>query len=154
MPTSKGNIVLVHGLWMTPSSWDKWIERYTKAGYNVIAPGWPGTGDKTVTALKADSSSMEGVSIKDVVDSYEKIILTLESPPIIMGHSFGGMFTQILLDRGLGSAGEFLYLTTKILIQRQVFHSTELLPLELTSSASLSSSPYFPSSTSFHLMGS
>ena len=105
MSVTKGTIVLVHGLWMTPSSWSQWIERYTKAGYKVIAPGWPGTGNTTVASLKTDASAMKSVTMKDVIDFYDGVIRALDSPPIIMGHSFGGLFIQALLNRGLGCTG-------------------------------------------------
>ena len=102
MPTPD-TIVLIHGLWMTPKSWEKWIERYASRGYKVIAPAWPGAeGD--VEALRRDSSSLAGLDAKKVLAHYETIIRGLDSPPIIMGHSFGGAFAQILNDRGLGAA--------------------------------------------------
>ena len=97
-------IVLIHGLWLTPRSWEKWVERYASRGYRVLAPSWPGM-DAEVEVLNADSSPIAGLNVNKVVDHYEQIILGLERPPIVMGHSFGGTFTQILLDRGLGAAG-------------------------------------------------
>jgi pimeloyl-ACP methyl ester carboxylesterase len=102
--TTPDTIVLIHGLWMTPRSWEKWAERYTSRGYHVLAPSWPGM-DSEVEALNADSAPIADLTVDDVVDHYEKIIRGLQRPPIIMGHSFGGTFTQILLDRGLGAAG-------------------------------------------------
>ena len=70
----------------------------------MIAPTWPGMeGD--VEQLRADTSAIDDLGIAEIVDSYEAIIRELDRPPIIMGHSFGGAFTQILLDRGLGAAG-------------------------------------------------
>ncbi len=101
------NIVLIHGLWMTSLSWENWTKRYTDQGYNVIARSWPGIpelGDD-LEAFRKDPSAVSNVGVTEVVDHYEKIINELDSPPIIMGHSFGGLMTQILLDRGLGVAG-------------------------------------------------
>jgi len=99
----KPTIVLVHGLWLTPRSWEGWIDRYQKAGYNVLAPSWPGLeGD--VEAVRKDPSPLKGLKLKTVVDHYEHIIRKLDAPPIIMGHSFGGLIVQMLVDRGLGSA--------------------------------------------------
>ena len=98
------SIVLVHGLWMTPLSWEKWIKRFSTKGHTAIAPGWPGVGDD-IQALRKDPSGLAGLSIKKIVDYYADIIRALPSPPIIMGHSFGGLFTQLLLDSGLGRAG-------------------------------------------------
>jgi pimeloyl-ACP methyl ester carboxylesterase len=102
--TASPDIVLIHGLWMTPLSWEHWIERYESRGHNVIAPAWPGM-DGDIDELRRDPSGIAKLDIKQIVDHYDGIIRALDSPPIIMGHSFGGTFTQILLDRGLGSAG-------------------------------------------------
>jgi pimeloyl-ACP methyl ester carboxylesterase len=97
-------IVLIHGLWMTPRSWDKFAERYTAAGHTVHAPSWPGLeGD--VEAIRADPSPLASLSISKIVDHYDQFIRGLDASPIIMGHSFGGLFMQLLVDRGLGVAG-------------------------------------------------
>jgi pimeloyl-ACP methyl ester carboxylesterase len=110
MSTSSANgsvqetIVLIHGLWMTPLSWEKWIDRYQQAGHEVIAPAWPGMeGD--IDELRADPSAIEHLGVEEIIDHYDAIIRALPAPPIIMGHSFGGAFTEVLLDRGLGSVG-------------------------------------------------
>jgi pimeloyl-ACP methyl ester carboxylesterase len=100
----KPTIVLIHGLWLTPRSWEGWIDRYKKAGYSVIAPSWPGL-EGEVEAVRKDPSPLKRLKLKTVVDHYDRIIRKLESPPIIIGHSFGGLITQMLIDRGLGSAG-------------------------------------------------
>ena len=96
-------IVLIHGLWMTPKSWEKWIERYESRGYTVVAPAWPGLeGD--VEALRRDPSKLSHLDIAKILAHYERIIRELDSPPIVVGHSFGGAFAQVLNDRGLGAA--------------------------------------------------
>ncbi|WP_207453273.1 alpha/beta hydrolase [Herbiconiux sp. SYSU D00978] len=102
---SKATIVLVHGLWMTPSSWDTWATRFREQGHEVLVPGWPGIDDRSPSDVRRDPSALEGLRLTAVVDHYDRIIRALPTPPIIMGHSFGGLFTQMLLDRGLGSAG-------------------------------------------------
>jgi alpha-beta hydrolase superfamily lysophospholipase len=102
MPTD--TVVLIHGLWMTPRSWEHWIDRYSARGLNVVAPPWPGH-DVEVDALREDPSALEDLTFAKVADALESAVRELDSPPIIMGHSFGGAFTQVLLDRGLGSAG-------------------------------------------------
>jgi pimeloyl-ACP methyl ester carboxylesterase len=102
--SSKPTIVLVHGLWLTPRSWEGWIDRFQKAGYNVLAPSWPGL-EGEVEAVRKNPSALKGLKLKTVVDHYDRIIRKLDSPPIIIGHSFGGLITQMLIDRGLGSAG-------------------------------------------------
>lgn len=97
-------IVLIHGLWMTPLSWENWVDRYQQQGHLVVAPSWPGL-EGGVEQIRRAGSSVANIGIKEIVDHYSRIISELEQPPIIMGHSFGGAFTQILLDRGLGAAG-------------------------------------------------
>jgi pimeloyl-ACP methyl ester carboxylesterase len=102
--SNKPTIVLVHGLWLTPRSWEGWIDRYQKAGYNVIAPSWPGL-EGEVEAVRKNPSPLKGLKLKTVVDHYDRIIRKLDAQPILMGHSFGGLIVQMLVDRGLGSAG-------------------------------------------------
>jgi pimeloyl-ACP methyl ester carboxylesterase len=102
-PSNAQTIVLIHGMWMTPLSWEHWARRYRERGHNVLAPAWPGL-DKDPEELRRDPSPLRGLSITDVVDHYERIIRELDSPPIIIGHSFGGIHTQLLADRGLGAA--------------------------------------------------
>lgn len=102
--TDKTPIVLVHGLWMTPKSWDTWAERFRAQGHEVIVPGWPGIDDRTVDDIRRDPSALKGIGLKQIADNYERIIRALPVKPIIMGHSFGGVLTQMLADRGLGAA--------------------------------------------------
>jgi pimeloyl-ACP methyl ester carboxylesterase len=97
-------ILLIHGLWMTPRSWEHWKERYESRGYTVLAPAWPGM-EAEVEALNADPDQVASLDIEQIVDHFDKIVRNLDRAPVIMGHSFGGAFTQILLDRGLGAAG-------------------------------------------------
>ena len=89
---------------MTALSWEHWVKRYTDKGYCVIAANWPGMeGD--IEQLRRDPSSFANLGLDEVVDHYEQIIGELETPPIIIGYGFGGLVTQILLDRGWGAAG-------------------------------------------------
>ena len=100
----KPTIVLIHGLWLTPKSWSNWIDRFQRAGYKVVAPAWPGlSGD--VESIRRDPSALKGLTLKKIVDHYDHIIRPMERPPILIGHSFGGLIVQMLLDRGLGAAG-------------------------------------------------
>lgn len=101
---NKPPIVLIHGLWMTPRSFEGWTDRFRAAGHEVIAPAWPGM-DVEVEALRDDPSPIASLTVTKIIDHYERIIRGLDQAPIIMGHSFGGAFTQILVDRGLGCAG-------------------------------------------------
>jgi pimeloyl-ACP methyl ester carboxylesterase len=97
-------IVLINGLWMTALSWELWVKHYTDKGYCVLARSWPGMeGD--IEQLRRDPSTFARVGLTEVVDHYEQIIRNIETPPIIIGHGFGGLVTQILLDRGWGAAG-------------------------------------------------
>jgi pimeloyl-ACP methyl ester carboxylesterase len=102
--TATPTIVLIHGLFVTPLSWEHWIQRYSAEGYDVIAPAWPGM-DGDIEQLRADTTAFEDLGVAEVVDHYDRIIRALDVPPIIMGHSFGGVVTQLLLDRGLGATG-------------------------------------------------
>lgn len=97
-------IVLIHGFWVTPRSWEHWISRYESQGYRVIAPAYPGF-EVEVESLNRDPSPIEKVTITEIVEHLENVVRELSSPPIIMGHSAGGVFTQVLLDHGFGAAG-------------------------------------------------
>ncbi|MGJ6967817.1 alpha/beta hydrolase [Streptosporangium sp. G11] len=97
-------IVLIHGFWVTPRSWENWITRYQAQGYKVLAPAYPGF-EVEVEALNADTTPIEQVTVPQIIESLETLIGGLETPPILMGHSAGGVFTQILLDHGYGAAG-------------------------------------------------
>ena len=101
---TKGTIVLIHGLWLSARSWEHWVDRYAETGYRVLTPEWPGM-DVDVEVLRKDPTVMNGLGVVEVADHYETLLRTLEAPPILMGHSLGGLLVQILLDRGLGSAG-------------------------------------------------
>src|SRR5262245_15533472 len=97
-------IVLIHGLWMTPRSWENWRERYERRGYEVITPAYPGM-EVEVEALREDPTPIAELKVPDTVAHLESVIGKLDRAPLIMGHSYGGLLTQLLLDRGLGAAG-------------------------------------------------
>jgi pimeloyl-ACP methyl ester carboxylesterase len=96
-------IVLIHGMWMTPLSWEHWAARFREQGHDVLAPAWPGL-EAEPEELRRDPSPLKGLSITDIVDHYDRIIRGLDQPPVIVGHSFGGLVAQLLADRGLGTA--------------------------------------------------
>lgn len=102
--TNADTIVLIHGLWLTARSWEHWAAHYEARGFRVIARSWPGM-DGDIEALRSDPSGIAALGVTEIVDHYAAIINALAKPPIIMGHSFGGLITEILLDRGLGAAG-------------------------------------------------
>lgn len=98
------NVVLIHGLWMTPLSWEYWANHCTERGYSVYAPSWP-CMERDVRALRHAPESYAEIGFKQIVDHYEKLVIDLEHAPILIGHSFGGLVVQALLDRGLGCCG-------------------------------------------------
>src|SRR4029077_13852692 len=104
MPDSVDTIVLIHGLWMTPRSWEKWAGRYESRGYTVVSAAWPGL-EVEVESLRRDPTPLTRPNLAQAVGHYEQIIRGLDGAPIIMGHSIGGTIMQLLLDRGLGAAG-------------------------------------------------
>jgi pimeloyl-ACP methyl ester carboxylesterase len=103
-PAGPDTIVLVHGFWVTPRSWEHWIDRYEGKGYRVLAPAYPGF-DVEVEALNEDPTPVEDLRVPAIIEKFEGVIGELDSPPILIGHSAGGAFTQILLDHGFGAAG-------------------------------------------------
>jgi pimeloyl-ACP methyl ester carboxylesterase len=104
VPSSPDTIVLIHGFWVTPRSWEHWIEHYEAKGYAVVAPGYPGF-EVEVEALNADPSPIEALEVDQIVEKLEGVVGGLDAPPILIGHSAGGVFTQVLLDHGFGAAG-------------------------------------------------
>jgi len=102
--TAPDTIVLVHGFWVTPRSWEKWVERYEGKGYHVLTPTYPGF-EVEVEALREDPSPIEALTFPAIIEHIGGIIDGLDKPPIIIGHSAGGALTQILLDHGYGAAG-------------------------------------------------
>jgi pimeloyl-ACP methyl ester carboxylesterase len=102
--TRPDTIVLIHGFWVTPRSWEHWKDRYESKGYRVVAPAYPGF-EVEVEALNADPSPIEAVTVPQIIEHLESVVGGLDSPPILIGHSAGGVFTQILLDHGFGAAG-------------------------------------------------
>jgi pimeloyl-ACP methyl ester carboxylesterase len=104
MTTPPTPIVFIHGLWLHASSWDPWVELFSAAGYAPVSPGWPGDPD-TVEQARANPDSIAGYGIEEVTEHYASIIGQLPAPPVLIGHSFGGMITEKLLGQDLGAAG-------------------------------------------------
>ena len=96
-------IVLVHGLWMTPRSWEGWKAHYEEKGYRVLTPAYPGF-EIEVEELRKNPDIIANLTVPETVDHLASVIESVEVPPIIIGHSFGGTLTQLLLARGLGAA--------------------------------------------------
>ena len=96
-------VVFVHGLWLLPSSWDRWAELFENAGYASLTPGWP-DDPATVAEAKAHPEVLADKSIGEVADHFEEVIKRLTKKPIVIGHSFGGLLTEILAGRGVAAA--------------------------------------------------
>lgn len=95
-------VVFIHGLWLHTSSWGPWVERFAREGYRPLAPGWPGVAD-TVAAAREAPDEIADHGIDDVVAHYAAVIAGLDRPPVLVGHSFGGMIAEKLLGQGLGA---------------------------------------------------
>jgi non-heme chloroperoxidase len=96
-------VAFVHGLWLLPSSWDRWTAVFEEAGYATITPGWP-DDPETVEEAKAHPEVFAGKSIGEIADYVERIIRRLDKRPAVIGHSFGGLLAQIVAGRGLSKA--------------------------------------------------
>jgi pimeloyl-ACP methyl ester carboxylesterase len=98
-------IVLVHGFWVTPRSWETWVAHYEKKGFRVVAPAYPGF-EVEVEALREDPTPIVELSVPEIIAHLSGVIDELGgAPPILIGHSAGGVMVQLLLDRGYGAAG-------------------------------------------------
>jgi pimeloyl-ACP methyl ester carboxylesterase len=96
-------VVFVHGLWLLPSSWDRWASLFEAAGYTALTPGWP-DDPETVDEAKAHPEVFAGKTVGQVADHFEEVISGLEKRPAVVGHSFGGLLAMILAGRGLSAA--------------------------------------------------
>jgi pimeloyl-ACP methyl ester carboxylesterase len=95
-------VVFVHGLWLLPSSWDRWVDFFTQAGYAPLTPDWP-DDPETVEAARANPDVLAKKTLKQVADHTADVIGKLETKPAVMGHSTGGLFAQMLAGRGLST---------------------------------------------------
>src|SRR6478672_11690113 len=95
-------VVFVHGLWLLAASWDKWAELFEQAGYAAVAPGWP-DDPETVEEARANPDVLAGKTISQVADHVADVIGRLTMRPAVVGHSFGGLLTQIVAGRGLSA---------------------------------------------------
>jgi alpha-beta hydrolase superfamily lysophospholipase len=101
---TRAPVMLIHGAWLSSRSWATFADYFRNKGYAVSAPEWPRKqGD--VEELRQDTEAIEGLGLNEIVDHYEAQIKALDEAPILIGHSFGGLIVELLLDRGLGRAG-------------------------------------------------
>ena len=101
--TGKQPVVFVHGLWLLPSSWDRWAALFEAAGYVALTPGWP-DDPETVAEANAHPEVMAKKTVGQVADHFDEILRDLQKKPAVVGHSFGGLLAQILAGRGLSAA--------------------------------------------------
>jgi alpha-beta hydrolase superfamily lysophospholipase len=97
-------LMLIHGAWLSARSWENFADYFAKRGFAVSTPEWP-RKEGDVEELRADAEELKGLGIEEIVDHYEEQIRALGEPPVLIGHSFGGLIVELLLDRGLGRAG-------------------------------------------------
>jgi non-heme chloroperoxidase len=101
--TDRTPIVFIHGLWLLPSSWNRWADVFDQAGYVALTPGWP-DDPQTTEEAKAHPEVFANKTIGQVADHYASVVGKLKKKPAVIGHSFGGLLTQILAGRGLSKA--------------------------------------------------
>src|SRR3954469_10025227 len=104
--TGNGHVplLLIHGAWLSARSWENYADYFGKRGFAVSAPEWPRKqGD--VEEMRETAEKSAGLGVREIVDHYEQLIGQLDQPPVLVGHSYGGLFVELLLDRGLGRAG-------------------------------------------------
>lgn len=98
--TGRPPVVFIHGLWLLPSSWDRWAGLFEEAGFAPVAPGWP-DDPETVAEAAAHPEVFANKTIGQVADYFADLIGRLERKPAVIGHSFGGLLTEIVAGRGL-----------------------------------------------------
>jgi len=130
-------VVFVHGLWLLPTSWDRWAELFEKNGYTALTPGWPDDPD-TIAQAKAHPEVFANKSVGDVADHFEDVIRGLKKKPAVIGHSFGGLLTQILAGRGVAKVS--------VAIDPAPFRGVLPLPISSLRSAS----PVLKSPANYH----
>jgi non-heme chloroperoxidase len=100
----KRTIVFIHGLWIHASSWQPWMDFFNEHGYKTLNPGWPGDSP-SVAECRTNPQPIANRGVTEIADSYAKVIASLPEPPIVIGHSFGGLIAQVILGRGIAAGG-------------------------------------------------
>src|SRR5882757_3658976 len=135
--TGRTPVVFIHGLFLLPSSWDRWAGVFEEAGYTALTPGWPDDPD-TVEEARAHPEVLAGKTVGQVADHYSEVIGQLTKKPAVIGHSFGGLLVQIIAGRGLSAA--------TVAIDPAPFRGVLPLPL----SALRVASPVLSNPTNYH----
>jgi pimeloyl-ACP methyl ester carboxylesterase len=115
-------VVLIHGLWLLPSSWANWVDFYTQAGYAPLTPDWP-DDPATVAEARANPSVFAKKTLQQVADHTAEVIDALDERPVVMGHSTGGLLAQMLAGQGVAAA--------TVAIDPGVFRGVLPLPLSV-----------------------
>jgi non-heme chloroperoxidase len=125
--TGRTPVIFIHGLWLLPSSWDRWGPVFEEAGYAPMCPSWPDDPD-TVAEAYAEPEVFANKTVGQVADRYAAVIAKLDQKPVVIGHSFGGLLTQIVAGRGLAA--------TSVAIDSAPFRGVLPLPISALRSAS------------------
>jgi len=97
-------LMLIHGAWLSSASWQNFADYFGDRGFAVSAPEWP-RKEGEVADLRENADEIKGLGLTEIVDHYESLIRATDEPPVLIGHSFGGLIVELLLDRGVGRAG-------------------------------------------------
>jgi non-heme chloroperoxidase len=119
-------VVFIHGLWLLPSSWDRWASLFRAAGYATLTPGWP-DDPETVDEANKHPEVFARKTVGQVADHFDEVIRGLSKKPVVIGHSFGGLLTQIIAGRGLAA--------TSVAIDPAPFRGVLPLPISSLKSA-------------------
>ncbi len=101
---AKRKIIFIHGLWIHASSWQPWMNLFNQHGYETLNPAWPGDS-ATVAECRANPQTIANRGVSEIANGYATVIASLSEPPIVIGHSFGGLIAQVILGRGIAAAG-------------------------------------------------
>jgi pimeloyl-ACP methyl ester carboxylesterase len=101
--SAKTPVVFIHGLWLLPSSWDRWAEVFEQAGYAAVTPSWP-DDPATIEEAREHPEVFAGKTLGQIADHVAEVIEALTIKPVVMGHSTGGLLAQMIADRGLSAA--------------------------------------------------
>ena len=120
--TTATPVVFIHGLWLLPSSWDKWADLFEEAGYVALAPDWP-DDPESVEVARAEPEALAGKTLKQVADHTTEVVSALDKKPVLIGHSTGGLLAEMLAGKG--------HAAVTVAIDPGVFRGVLPLPLSV-----------------------